>query len=323
MRIKALGRTLTELDAELAQLASGVAWEGRAVERVTLAMADAALASLAHNVTLPSVPVAVVEAPVEAPVEAIAADVAASVAPVEAVTPDVAASVAPVEAVAPDVAASVAPVEAVAPDVAASVAPVEAVAPSDVVSAPVVAAPELIDDLPNLVDEPEVDATPASTPDAPENEALMSFESDDVLMERAPSSHPPALEAKPGDGGDLGELMFEMEPELTVGSPPPPSASVPRLTLSTGVPVPRAPTAPPRAPVRAPSRAIEQHENLELDLSDLINEVKPPSVKPPPLLRAPPPTPPQRPPPPPVPRATKPVVTEIDLIEFDDSEIES
>ena len=278
MRIKALGRTLTELDAELAQLASGVAWEGRAVERVTLAMADAALASLAHNVTLPSVPVAVVEAPVEAPAEA----VTALAEPVET-----------------------------APE------------PVQTAPEPVQTAPELIDDLPNLVDEPEVDATPASTPDAPENEALMSFESDDVLMERAPSSHPPALEAKPGDGGDLGELMFEMEPELTVGSPPPPSASVPRLTLSTGVPVPRAPTAPPRAPVRAPSRAIEQHENLELDLSDLINEVKPPSVKPPPLLRAPPPTPPQRPPPPPVPRATKPVVTEIDLIEFDDSEIES
>ncbi len=305
-RVRSLGRSLAEVDQELDLLASslGASWAPPVVERVTLARASEALDALGRGVSLPSAPPAASPPAVQ------------TVTIVEAPA---------VEAVAPEE-ASVPALEAPRGEPAIVVA-VEAPAPAETSSSPL---PDLEGSA--LIDEEPVFVAPAAT----ESGAAVAVDTEDVLV----VAEPPQLEepplhvvAKPSpptrasDGDDLGELMFELEPELTVGAPAP-AASVPRLTLASAA-APRAresappkePATPPKVPARAAARSGDASESLEIDLSELLSEGKPASVRPPPLLRPPPP-PPQRSAPPPVPRAVKQFV-EPDVVELiDEDEIE-
>ena len=173
-------------------------------------------------------------------------------------------------------------------------------------------------------------------------EAEVSIDTDDVLIESAPQSAAPAatqsalpaapppapvkapsivapvMSSRPSDI-DLGELTFEMEPDLGLGAPEP-SVVPPRLTLSSIGPRVAPPSVPSKPPPRAAPRSLPPTENLELDLAELLSEGKPPSVKPPPpLLRPPPPVRSAPPPPPPVPRVAKPV-EEPDIVELIDED---
>ncbi len=169
-------------------------------------------------------------------------------------------------------------------------------------------------------------------------EAEVSIDTDDVLIEAAPLSFDPAppavaprkqpslapvaVSARPSDSLDLGELTFEIEPELGLANPEP-SVSPQRLTFSSVMPrsVPPSPPSLPAIPSkpapRATSRSFPPGDNLELDLAELLSEGMPPSVKPPPPLLRPPP--PMRSAPPPVPRAAAPV-DETDVVELIDED---
>ncbi len=196
---------------------------------------------------------------------------------------------------------------------------------------------------------PVLASEPASSvsESAPEPEGEVSIDTDDVLVEAAPSSESPveappvtappprpapAIMApsaaptaisRPSDSNDLGELMFDLEPDLGPLTPAPSVAPVPRLTL---------PSLPPRSPLsqgisRPPARpspaAAAPRDSLELDLDAMFTDAQPSSLKPPPILRPPPP--PQRTAPPPVPSMQPAVKPEEDLDLFeiiDDDEIE-
>jgi hypothetical protein len=172
-----------------------------------------------------------------------------------------------------------------------------------------------------------------SPPEAAEEQVVV--DSDEVLVLEAPQAatgtllglaptfRPGALSPSKPPENDLGEIVFNLEPELEVAKSPPAPAAPSSRPLHSPTPLRARDSllgAPP--PKRPLTRASEPPDNLELDLSDLMpGEARPPSLRPPPLLRQPPP-PPQRSAPPPVPRASKPKVEAEEVVELDDQELE-
>lgn len=129
---------------------------------------------------------------------------------------------------------------------------------------------------------------------------------DEVIVEPPFSNLSESIDGGPAKlgGDDLGELVFNVEPELEVG-----------LFLTR-------PSTPPPATKSQP-QAREVLENLELDLSEFMTSEEP-ALQPLPLLRPPPP-PPQRSGPPPVPRASRPAMEadEIEELDVQDLELEA
>lgn len=170
----------------------------------------------------------------------------------------------------------------------------------------------------------------ASSP--PAAEAQIVVDTDDVLVMESPAAatgtllglapalHPSSRAPGAPSDGDLGEIVFNLEPELEVAK----SATVPPRPVIVSTP----PQRPRDSAVGAtgsklPPLARESLDNLELDLSELMpGEVRPPSLRPPPLLRQPPPPPQQRSAPPPVPRAPKPRAEAEEIVELDEQEVE-
>lgn len=190
-----------------------------------------------------------------------------------------------------------------------------------------------------LIDEDEVvvEAAASTPPGAaiasspPAAEAQIVVDTDDVLVMEppatatgtllglAPALHPSSRAPGGPSDGDLGEIVFNLEPELEVAKP------------ATAAPRPVIVSTPPQRPRDSavgatgskPPRARESLDNLELDLSELMTgEARPPSLRPPPLLRQPPPPPQQRSAPPPVPRAPKPRAEVEEIVELDEQEVE-
>jgi hypothetical protein len=179
---------------------------------------------------------------------------------------------------------------------------------------------------------------PASTerdaPEAPEEQVLV--DSDEVLVLEAPTAvtgtllglaptfRPGSLTPSKPPENDLGEIVFNLEPELEVAKAPSPlgaPASRPLVAASSPLRA-RDSSVGILAAKRPPPKPSDSLDNLELDLADFMSaEARPPSLRPPPLLRQPPP-PPQRSVPPPVPRASKPTVESEEVVELDDQELE-
>jgi hypothetical protein len=119
---------------------------------------------------------------------------------------------------------------------------------------------------------------------------------------------------------DLGEIVFDLEPELEIATSATPSFR-PVPTLSSP-PASRERTGLP-SPTKPSTRPLDSPDNLELDLSDLLStEGRPPSLRPPPLLPPPPGLSPQRSVPPPVPRVSKPRVQTEEIIDLEDEAVE-
>lgn len=178
-------------------------------------------------------------------------------------------------------------------------------------------------------------AAERDAPEAPEEQVVV--DSDEVLVLDAPTAvtgtllglaptfRPSSLSPSKPPENDLGEIVFNLEPELEVA----------KVSGPLGAPASRpllAPSTPLRARdsgigsfgvKRSPPKPSESLDNLELDLADFMSaEARPPSLRPPPLLRPPPTPPAQRSAPPPVPRASKPKVEAEEIEELDDQELE-
>ena len=150
-----------------------------------------------------------------------------------------------------------------------------------------------------------------------EPDSQVSVDTDDVLVEEEAALQPRVPSHRPSEGNDLGELMFDLEPELNVGVYDVRTTSSRVASSPSTFAAPRGGSESAK-PLFKPAMRLSSPDNLELDLSDLLNDAKAPSIRPPPLLR--PPT--QRSAPPPVPRAGKPRV-EAELLELiDEDEIE-
>jgi hypothetical protein len=176
-------------------------------------------------------------------------------------------------------------------------------------------------------------ASESSAPGAAEEQVVV--DSDEVLVLEAPLAatgtllglaptfRPSSLSPSKPSENDLGEIVFNLEPELEMAKSPLAAAAPASRPLLSSQPLRARDSllgAPPSK--RPPTKASEPPDNLELDLSDLMpGEARPPSLRPPPLLRQPPP-PPQRSAPPPVPRASKPKVEAEEVVELDDQELE-
>jgi len=175
-----------------------------------------------------------------------------------------------------------------------------------------------------------------SAPEAPEEQVVV--DSDEVLVLDAPTAvtgtllglaptfRPRSLTPSKPPENDLGEIVFNLEPELEVAKASGPlgaPASRPLLAPSTPLRV-RDSGIGSFGAKRSPPKPSDSLDNLELDLADFMAaDARPPSLRPPPLLRQPPPTPlSQRSAPPPVPRASKPRVESEEIVELDDQELE-
>lgn len=181
---------------------------------------------------------------------------------------------------------------------------------------------------------PTAIAAERDAPEAPEEQVVV--DSDEVLVLDAPTAvtgtllglaptfRPSSLTPSKPPENDLGEIVFNLEPELEVA----------KVSGPLGAPAPRpllAPSTPLRARdsgigsfgvKRSPPKPSDSLDNLELDLADFMSaEARPPSLRPPPLLRPPPP-PAQRSAPPPVPRASKAKLEAEEIEELDDQELE-
>jgi len=191
-----------------------------------------------------------------------------------------------------------------------------------------------------LIDEDEVvvEAAASTPPGAaiasspPAAEAQIVVDTDDVLVMEppaaatgtllglAPALHPSSQAPGVPSDGDLGEIVFNLEPELEVAKP---VTAAPRPVIMSTPPQRPRDSAVGATGSKPPPRARESLDNLELDLSELMtSEARPPSLRPPPLLRQPPPPPQQRSAPPPVPRAPKPRAEVEEIVELDEQEVE-
>ncbi|MFO0603116.1 MAG: hypothetical protein U0324_08075 [Polyangiales bacterium] len=177
---------------------------------------------------------------------------------------------------------------------------------------------------------PPVAAASASSP--PAAEAQVVVDTDDVLvmdppaaatgtlLGLAPAVHPSSRAPGGPSDGDLGEIVFNLEPELEVAKP---TTAAPRAVIVSTPPQRPRDSAVGPSGSKLPPRARDSLDNLELDLSELMpGEARPPSLRPPPLLRQPPPPPQQRSAPPPVPRAPKSRAEVEEIVELDEQEVE-
>lgn len=187
------------------------------------------------------------------------------------------------------------------------------------VAPPLPEAPLVVEDEVMFIEEPRVRSPmiPRAAP-VPRPTAL-----------RTPSRPSPEVRVAPPAAvatidNDLGELNFEIEPDLGESQNAQPASS-PRLTLTSTAPErARESIATPPARAPAPQRASEPSESLEFDLSEFMSEAKAPSVRPPPLLRAPPPVPMSKHSAlPPIPRVSKPMPEPepVELLDADDLEV--